>query len=130
MLNCTGCNQPKIENAFSKASGSRYPKRNGYRHRCKSCEYEYQTKITRTLKEQIFDKFGHKCIQCGFEDKRALQIDHIDGGGNQEHLEIPNTHRFYRKVLDDTDNKYQILCANCNWIKRAERNENPVCEAR
>jgi hypothetical protein len=28
-----------------------------------------------------------------------------------------------RKVLSDTDGLYQILCANCNWIKRFERLE-------
>lgn len=30
----------------------------------------------------------------------------------------------YAMVYANPD-RYQILCANCNWIKRAERNELP-----
>lgn len=27
--------------------------------------------------------------------------------------------------LDDAKNLYQVLCANCNWIKRYENGEHP-----
>lgn len=72
----------------------------------------------------MFDKLGHQCSRCGFTDKRALQIDHVNGGGNKEHAEIKCQARYLRKVLDDTEGTYQILCANCNWIKRMERLEH------
>jgi hypothetical protein len=29
-----------------------------------------------------------------------------------------------RAVLSDTSGKYQLLCANCNWIKRFENGEH------
>jgi hypothetical protein len=62
------------------------------------------------------------CIRCGFTDSRALQIDHVHGGGAQE-LKRIHTDMYYRKVLADTEGTYQLLCANCNWIKRHENNE-------
>ena len=75
------------------------------------------------IKEEIFDKLGHSCSRCGFEDKRALCIDHVNGGGYKELRSGLSVFSYYKKVLSDTDNTYQILCHNCNWIKRHENNE-------
>lgn len=74
-------------------------------------------------RNKILEKFGNKCTRCGFDDKRALQIDHINGGGQKEIKKINNSRKYYLYVLQDTTNKYQILCANCNWIKRRENKE-------
>lgn len=74
----------------------------------------------------IFTLLGDVCCQCGFSDRRALHIDHINGGGGQERKKYQNSINFFNKVLKDiADGKeeYQILCANCNWIKRYDRNE-------
>lgn len=73
----------------------------------------------------ILELLGAKCKRCGFNDKRALQIDHINGGGTKERLQHGGSYN--RKVLEKIMNgsdEYQILCANCNWIKRYMRNEN------
>ena len=40
----------------------------------------------------------NKCLKCGFSDRRALQIDHINGGGIKERR-IGNTRQFHHKVL-------------------------------
>lgn len=75
-------------------------------------------------KMMVFGKLGGVCCQCGFSDIRALQIDHINGDGNTERKEIgSNSPKFYKKVLNDDGKDYQLLCANCNWIKRSENNE-------
>lgn len=78
------------------------------------------------IKKELFDLLGNKCIHCGFNDIRALQIDHINGGGVKELRSTGNRCVYYNRVLksvQDGDNKYQLLCANCNWIKRHENNE-------
>jgi Zn-finger protein len=31
--------------------------------------------------------------------------------------------RYMKNVIADTTGKYQLLCANCNWIKRHEMYE-------
>ena len=80
--------------------------------------YYYKTK------EEIYVLLGDKCAKCGFVDRRALHIDHIFGGGSGK-----NSGRnggFYKRILNDIksgEKKYQILCANCNSIKRYENNE-------
>jgi hypothetical protein len=64
---------------------------------------------------------GNACVSCGFTDVRAFQIDHINGGGHHERTTIYRSPRqFYKAVLADAGTKYQILCANCNQIKRVE----------
>jgi hypothetical protein len=35
-----------------------------------------------------------------------------------------NLEVMYVKIIEGNTTDYQILCANCNWIKRAEKNEN------
>src|SRR3990167_6132101 len=68
---------------------------------------------------EVLLKLGSKCCRCGFSDERALQIDHINGGGTKErshHLFGPS---YYRRVFDSilkNEGKFQLLCANCNWI--------------
>lgn len=76
----------------------------------------------RVLRQQVFDLLGRRCVRCGFSDERALQIDHINGGGATERktLNLPTMHK---KILREKGVGYQILCANCNWIKRAENKE-------
>lgn len=62
-----------------------------------------------------------KCVQCGFSDIRALQIDHINGGGGK-HFKKRGSVKYYKDMLVQSED-YQILCANCNWIKRYTNNE-------
>jgi hypothetical protein len=61
-------------------------------------------------------------------DPRALQIDHVHGGGSgkrtREHRGPNET--YYNHILKEIkagSRDYQLLCANCNWIKRYENKE-------
>ncbi len=81
-------------------------------------------------KKEIFKLLGDKCKHCGITDIRVLQIDHINGGGCSE-IKEKRTHGtmnyYYLQMITNEDaflKKYQLLCANCNWIKRYEQNEN------
>lgn len=113
---CPRCERDLDLSCFGRAK----KRRDGIRAICKDCERVIGGAKRKALKEQVYDKLGHVCCRCGFSDKRALQIDHVYGGGNQEHSEIKNVDKFLKKVLEDSEGLYQILCANCNWIKRAE----------
>lgn len=65
-----------------------------------------------------------ECVRCGFTDIRALQIDHVNGGGSKERKQAKKG--IYKHILDKIKNgskEYQVLCANCNWIKRCENRE-------
>ena len=67
-----------------------------------------------------------KCVFCDFSDIRALQIDHINGGGNREYRKFGSysVYLYYVKNPEKAKKMLQIVCANCNWIKRHELNEN------
>lgn len=63
------------------------------------------------------------CIRCGFSDIRALQIDHVLGDGTK-HRKTQNNASFYIDLARGRCTQdVQILCANCNWIKRNENGE-------
>ena len=115
---CFKCKQIKNVSEF-------YPRGNkshGFTY-CKQCNAisTHQYKIT--LQNTVIEALGGCCEVCGFRDKRALQIDHINGGGAVQRRAGKNWLRIYREILSSKTDKYQLLCANCNWIKRAERKE-------
>ena len=60
---------------------------------------------------------GCFCKECGFSDWRALQIDHIEGGGHEERKK-------QKEIVKKNPERYQVLCANCNWIKKYEKGES------
>lgn len=75
----------------------------------------------------LYHILGGKCIQCGFSDIRALQLDHINGSGYTEIQSFKGAVSMYRFYINNPDiakQKLQILCANCNWIKRWEKKED------
>lgn len=80
-------------------------------------------------KAEIFSILGGRCVRCGFDDHRALQVDHINGGGNKERKAVSSSGTTYykfvlRELIEGKGNrKYQLLCANCNWIKKFENKE-------
>jgi len=83
-----------------------------------------QKKYRDELKNKIIEKLGGKCVKCGFSDSRALQIDHINGYGTKERATMGRRRYLLTVLTSEEKGKYQLLCANCNWIKRFENNEN------
>jgi hypothetical protein len=107
------------------ANPSRVKSGSGHCNECRGGlrdEEHQKAKIDRdNLRVEVFDKLGHKCSRCGFDDKRALQVDHINGGGEKDRQRFSQT-TFLKHVLANP-HLFQILCANCNWIKRHENEE-------
>ncbi len=88
---------------------------------------ERSNELQRRQRKTVIVALGGKCVSCGFADERALQIDHIHGGGTKERQNRDFVGSFNIHVLKsflNGENKYQLLCANCNWIKRFENNEH------
>ena len=88
----------------------------------------HENKYRMRLKERMFHVLGHVCVRCGLFDKRALQFDHINGGGNKARREKKHVNQrrmmaYYVKHPEESKLTFQILCASCNWIKRYENNE-------
>lgn len=83
----------------------------------------YQKEYQKRIRLNVFNKLGNICIKCGFSDIRALQIDHVSGNGNLDRKYHKNWYSYYMAILKDKTNKYQLLCANCNQIKKIENKE-------
>lgn len=90
---------------------------------------EWARRRRASLRLRALAALGDKCVRCAFTDDRALQIDHVGGGGIKE-LKAYG-HRYYSPkgyletvITEAESGKYQLLCANCNWIKRSENHEH------
>ena len=81
------------------------------------------------IKREVLTHYGNgklACVKCGFEDLRALTIDHINGGGRKERMEAGNGldrggvsfYRWLRKKHYPPE--YQTLCMNCQLIKQVK----------
>jgi hypothetical protein len=96
-------------------------------------QYKIQTKNhVRELRLKAIELLGNKCVNPynidhnGFEHDpdyiKCLQIDHIHGKGNQEFDKLHGSKGIYRRVIKHKED-YQLLCANCNWLKRWKNKE-------
>lgn len=78
-------------------------------------------KKNRDIRRKVLELLGGKCVHCGFSNPRALQIDHIQNNGAIERKNC-KVEQLYRKILKmnkkDWETEYQLLCANCNYIKK------------
>ena len=85
-------------------------------------ENQQQNERARELRTAVISVLGAKCIRCRFDDPRALQVDHPNGGGRKQRAKFQYVKEYYSYILSHPE-EFDLLCANCNWIKRAERKE-------
>ena len=92
------------------------------RHRKESKRFRDRVKI---LVLTHYAKGKLACVQCGFNDIRALSIDHMDGGGSNHKKSLGlKSNTFYQwLVANGYPDSYQTLCMNCQFIKRVEHDE-------
>lgn len=88
----------------------------------------YRRKWAQQLKFEVLSHYSRgkpRCERCGFDDIKALSMDHIEGGGKKHFKEIGGAGPvFYNWLrLNDYPSKFQVLCMNCQWIKREEEKE-------
>lgn len=79
---------------------------------------EYQRLYKEKKRVEALEYLGGKCVECGFQDFRALEIDHVRDDGYLE--KVPRDSTYYNKVIKDNTGRYQLLCSNCNSKKRYE----------
>lgn len=90
---------------------------------CKPCQTEVNSARHQRLRTAVIDLLGGPvCGRCGYDDVRALTIDHVNGGGTQHRRDAVSMWSVYRHAMENPD-LYQVLCWNCNYIKRLESGE-------
>jgi hypothetical protein len=76
-----------------------------------------KAKIREKLK--LFLMYGNVCQICGFSDMRALSLDHVKDNGNEERRQLGERGVYRRAKSEYRPDEYQILCMNCQFIKRS-----------
>src|SRR5205807_843609 len=86
---------------------------------------ELRRAVAYRLKLRVFAMLGDKCSRCGFDDDRALQVDHIYGQKEPRGSKLRSGGKLYRAIVKGLRDihEFQLLCANCNSIKAFENGE-------
>lgn len=116
---CSRCGEERNINEFYRNAG-RYDGLSGF---CIKHQREADRTYMRELRAKAVAALGGHCCRCGFTDLRALQIDHPNGGGRVDRQLVGAGTIFLSRVIANPDH-YQLLCANCNWIKKFEDKEH------
>jgi predicted secreted protein len=82
-------------------------------------KYRVQSREAKArLKDKLFDMYGRSCALCGFDDIRALTLDHINGNGNTERKELGERGVYRRAAETYRPDEYRTLCMNCQFVER------------
>ena len=77
---------------------------NNYRERNRLSIRDKDTLARRKLKRMVLEAYGESCANCGFDDYRALHIDHIDNNGAEERISLGGRNYsgwiFYRHLVN------------------------------
>lgn len=87
---------------------------------------KYGNNSNKRVRTRLMNLLGARCNHCGLEDMRILQVDHINGGGLKELKHFKGTNQMYKYYVKNPTialQKLQLLCPNCNWLKRIDNNE-------
>ena len=65
-----------------------------------------------------------KCTFCGYSNIVALSLDHVEGGGTKHKKEVCKGGFYEWIIRSNFPPGFQVLCMNCQFLKRHNRNEN------
>ena len=90
---------------------------------------EIHKRYTNKIKEEVFTHYGNgklACVICGFNDVRALSLDHIEAIGNVARKANGGSgYDLYAKLRRlGYPEGFQTLCMNCQWVKKFEKRES------
>jgi hypothetical protein len=122
---CPRCERELELAAFPPNAG----RRDGLSGYCRECRATYNREREARYRAAVIALLGGECVRCFIADPRVLAIDHIGGGGSAARRRGGRKQtQFYKDVLAAPDG-YQLLCHNCNWVKRLEEDPAAVSPA-
>ena len=164
---CVKCGELKVLDYFPRCDSCS----DGRRNVCKSCRTSQKMKnyyknhsrnielnrkyraqdpkkmrrYRRKIKLEVMTHYCHGelpfCKICGFDDIRALCIDHVNGHGAEHRRALTsndlnklprdgggfNTYLWLRR--NDYPKGFQVLCFNCNQIKECEQRDSRIIQS-
>lgn len=101
-----------------------------YSHRHRDNHRKYARAYVQRVKCEVLSHYSNgdmKCVRCGFDDIRALSIDHVNGGGRKHTRGLTETLYNWLKRNNYPDG-FQVLCMNCQFIKKMENGESNMAK--
>ena len=90
----------------------------------KNSRYNNPNSFYSTLRTKLFAVLGEKkCVNCGFDDERALGFGQTDDVTSFDYIQRAGTASSWEKYISDPDlakKKLQVICLNCNMVKQKE----------
>lgn len=124
---CRACRtSPEEREKFNQYFRDRYKNNPKFRDGVRQSDRNYQLRTKIKAMEKLGGVF---CVgldgvcPSNMRDIRCLQIDHIHGDGVDDRKKGLKGLKIHLHILknfseDEAKEKYQVLCANCNWVKR------------
>lgn len=91
---------------------------------------ETQRKSRVKMRKLAIDALGGACCQCGVDDYRVLEFDHVtpiqwrtNGKVKMNGQQNTNTINAMAKAGQEPRSVYQLLCANCHKIKTSDNQD-------
>lgn len=103
---CSKCKEERSKTEFHRSSRSK----DFLNSACKQCVREAYEEIRLFILEKKRD-LGGKCVQCGFDDIRILQFDHL-----RDKFKSVSLLRS-KETIEKEVSKCQLLCPFCHYIK-------------
>lgn len=131
---CRKCKMFKNFSEFYKSKKGLF----GYNRLCKICDNELYKKCRINYRNNHY-KYKKKfiiiahysmgemcCRECKYNNIKGLQVDHINGNGAEHRRTFKYSSQLYDWLIKNNfPDGFQILCANCNTVKKIENKENP-----
>lgn len=121
-------NKEKQQAYYSEWYQKNKEKQKAYYRELNKIRWEYNSEVAsssrRNLRYRVVQGYGGCCAWCGHDDERVLQLDHVnDDGviqrGKDKNGKQKNNDKEYRRVIAEGFPPWgQILCANCNHLKK------------
>lgn len=94
-----------------------------YCKRSREKNREHQNQMNQQVRIETLTYYGKgelACVRCGYNDIRALSIDHIKGDGKalRDLGELTGVALYRRLKNLGYPEGYQTLCMNCQFVKR------------
>jgi hypothetical protein len=72
-----------------------------------------------SLRAEMHEAYGNACACCGEKEPLFLQLDHIFNDGHLDRKENKTSAKLWAKLKKQgwPKDRYQLLCANCNFGK-------------
>lgn len=82
---------------------------------------DYHKRYYQHFRSVLYELLGGVCIGCRHADRRVLEFDHINDDGAADRKLFRGSRsmlEWYARHPEVALKRLQILCRNCNWLKR------------